>query len=54
MKALRRLVTGTMLGLGLTFGAVEANAQSHCHYEGTMFVLYDDGTWEAYDVYYCH
>jgi hypothetical protein len=45
-----------MLGLALVAGAArQAAAQVYdCYYAGTLIVLYNDGTWEAWDVYDCY
>lgn len=53
MQTLKRFVTSTMLGLSLTFGAVQAHAAIACEYVGVLYVLYEDRTWESYDVYVC-
>jgi hypothetical protein len=55
MQTLKRFVTSTMLGLGLTFGAVQAHAQDSldCEYAGSFIVLYSDYTYEVWDVYVC-
>ena len=53
---MKRFIASSMLGLALVAGAAkQAAAQVYdCYYRGTIIVLYDDGTWEGWDVYDCY
>ena len=56
MKAMKRFVASSMLGLALVAGAArQAAAQVYyCYYDHTDIVLYSDGTYEVWDHYYCY
>lgn len=56
MKAMKRFVASSMLGLALVAGAArQAAAQVYyCFYDHTDVVLYSDGSYEVWDHYYCY